>query len=99
MNKAIFTIILLIGLRTVNAQSDNSKIKYDLSVRDRFELWNGMNAKNYGDDSPTGVGKLNDKILYQRIITGLTFKPINKLTIAFHLQDSRAFGWSLRNSL
>jgi len=99
MNKAITIIILLIGLLKVNAQSDSSKIKFDLSVRYRFELWNGMNAKNYGDDSPTGVGKLNDKILYQRVITGLTFKPTNKLTIAFHLQDSRAFGWSLRNSL
>jgi hypothetical protein len=99
MNKAIFIVILLFGFTTVNGQSDNIKVKFDLSVRYRFELWNGMNAKNYGDDSPTGVGKLNDKILYQRLITGLTFKPTNKLTIAFHLQDSRAFCWSLRNSL
>ena len=99
MNKAIFIIILLLGFATVNGQSDNSKVKFDLSVRYRFELWNGMNAKNYGNDSPTGVGKLNDKIIYQRVIAGLTFKPINKLTMAFHMQDSRAFGWSLRNSL
>jgi len=98
MNKAITIIILLIGLVKVNAQSDSTKIKFDLSVRYRFELWNGMNAKNYGDDSPSAIGKLNDKILYQRVITGLTYLPSKKLTFAFHMQDSRAFGWSLRNS-
>ncbi len=98
MKKAIFTIILLMGLRTLNAQSGNSKIKFDLSVRYRFELWNGMNAKNYGNNGPAAIGKLNDKILYQRIITGLTFIPFGNLTFAFHMQDSRAFGWSLRNS-
>jgi Alginate export len=99
MKKAIFTIILLMGLVTLNAQSGNSKIKFDLSVRYRFELWKGMNAKNYGDNSPAAIGKLNDKILYQRVITGLTFVPHANLTFAFHMQDSRAFGWSLRNSL
>ena len=96
MNRAISIIILLLGFTSVNGQSDNSRVKFDLSGRYRFELWNRMNAKNYGDVSPAGVGKLNDKILYQRVITELTFKPINKITIAFHLQDSRAFGWSLR---
>ena len=99
MNKAFAIITLLICFTTVNGQSDKSKVKFDLSVRYRFELWNGMNAKNYGDDSPSAIGKLNDKILYQRVITGLTFTPSNKLSIVFHMQDSRAFGWSLRNSL
>jgi hypothetical protein len=99
MNKAVSIIILLISLLKVNAQSDNIKIKFDLSVRYRFELWNGMNAKNYGDDSPSAIGKLNDKILYQRLIAGLTLNTSEKLTIAFHMQDSRAFGWSLRNSI
>ena len=98
MNKAFSIIILLIGFTTVNGQSDNSKVKFDLSVRYRFELWNGMNARNYGDDSPTAIGKLNDNTLYQRVITGLTLKPSKKLTIGLHLQDSRAFGWSLQNS-
>ena len=98
MNIAICIIILIIGFTTISGQTENSKVKFDLSVRYRFELWNGMNAKNYGDESPTAIGKLNDKILYQRVITGLTFNPSKKLTIAFHLQDARAFGWSLRNS-
>ncbi len=79
MNKAISILIILLGFTTVNGQSDNSKVKFDLSVRYRFELWNGMNAKNYGDDSPTAVGKLNDKILYQRVITGLTFIAIQEI--------------------
>ncbi len=99
MYKVFNIIVLLAGFIAANGQSDGSKIKFDLSLRYRFELWNGMNAKNFGNDSPTGVGKLNDKILYQRIITGLTFTPSNKLSVAFHMQDSRAFGWSLRNSL
>ena len=38
-----------------------------------------MNAKNYGDDSQSAIGKLNDKILYQRVITGLTLKPSEKI--------------------
>ncbi|NCC74529.1 MAG: hypothetical protein EOM06_14200 [Sphingobacteriia bacterium] len=64
-------------------------------MRERVELWNGMNAKNYGD--PDGVGNLNDYFLLQRVIAGLTYSPNNKITISAHLQDSRAFGWSLRN--
>jgi len=63
-----------------------------------METWNGMNAKNYGDNSTVAIGKLNDKILNQRIIAGVTFESSKKLKITFHIQDSRAFGWSLRNS-
>ena len=98
MNKIITIIILLLGSGFLNGQNNISKIKFDLSVRYRFELWNGMNAKNYGDNSPGAIGKTDDKILFQRVITGLTFTSSGKLTIAVHLQDSRAFGWSLRNS-
>lgn len=82
----------------VSAQNNGGQLKFDLSVRYRFELWNGMNAKNYGDDSPDAIGSLNDKILLQRIIPGITYKNKN-FTAAFHLQDSRAFGWSLRNNI
>jgi len=79
------------------AQNDTASFKFDLSVRYRFELWNGMNAKNYSDDGPDAIGKLNDKILLQRVILGTTFSQ-KKLSIAFHLQDSRALGWSLRGN-
>jgi hypothetical protein len=56
-----------------------------------------MNAKNYGDDGSDAIGKLDDKILLQRIILGTTFSQ-KRINIAFHLQDSRAFGWSLREN-
>ena len=97
-NIYLLVLALFIMSQSITAQNDTVSFKFDLSVRYRFELWNGMNAKNYGDDSPTAIGKLNDKILYQRVITGLTLKPSKKLTVSLHLQDSRAFGWSLRNS-
>jgi len=97
-NIYFLVLALFIMSQSITAQNDTVSFKFDLSVRYRFELWNGMNAKNYGDDSPTAIGKLNDKILYQRVITGLTLKPSKKLTVSLHLQDSRAFGWSLRNS-
>jgi hypothetical protein len=99
MKRSVSIIVLLVGLIPAIGQTDSAKMKFDLAIRYRFELWNGMNSKNYGDNSPAAIGKLNDKTLYQRVITGLTFKPYKKLTIAFHMQDSRAFGWSLRNSL
>ncbi len=98
MKKTILLLFLLSSLSYVNAQRDSTKVKFDLAVRYRFESWNGMNAKNYGDNSSNAIGKLNDKILYQRIITGITWKPSAKIVISAHLQDSRAFGWSLRNS-
>ncbi|MGQ9621115.1 MAG: alginate export family protein [Bacteroidales bacterium] len=80
----------------IQAQDNGNQLKFDLSVRYRFEIWNGMNAKNYGDDSPDAIGSLNDKILLQRIIPGFTYSSTN-ITAGFHLQDSRAFGWSLKD--
>ena len=98
MNRILIIILILIPFLKVNAQADSAKIKFDVSVRYRFESWNGMNARNYGNDGPDGIGSLHDNILYQRIIAGLTYTPSAKLTLAAHMQDSRAFGWSLRNS-
>ena len=101
MKKAEFIIIVIVlevTAKTAFSQEDSLKIRFDMSLRYRMEAWNGMNAKNYGDDSPGAIGKLDDKILYQRIIAGVTFEPSKKLSLACHIQDSRAFGWSLRNS-
>ena len=80
------------------AQTDSSKIEFDFSLRERFESWSGMNAANYGDNSPDAIGSLHDNNLFQRVITGITYKPIKSLIFEFHMQDSRAFEWSLRNS-
>lgn len=92
--------LLLAGrLNPVWAETAAPDFRFDLSVRQRFELWNGMNARNYGDDRPNAIGELNDHHFYQRIIAGFTWNPSDQLTVAAHLQDSRAFGWSLRNSI
>jgi len=96
----VLLILLLISCSgSLSAQENSSKIiEFNGSIRERFELWDGMNAKNYGDDSPDAIGSLNDKLLYQRVIAGFVLHPISLVDIAFHLQDSRAFGWSLRDS-
>lgn len=99
MKQIVSYIALILLTLPVFSQNDSLKLKFDLTVRYRFELWDGMNAKNYGDNSATAIGKLDDKTLYQRIITGFSYQPVKRLTFALHIQDSRAFGWSLRNSL
>ena len=97
--KLLISLILFLTLfsHILLSQGDLTSFKFDLSIRYRFELWDGMNAKNYGDDSPESIGRLNDKILLQRIIPGVTWSGKN-ITAGFHIQDSRAFGWSLRNN-
>lgn len=97
-NKIINAIIILILFYNINiwAQEDSIRFKLDASIRERFESWDGMNAKNYGD--PNGVGSLNDNFLLQRVIAGFTYTPRKNIIISAHMQDSRAFGWSLRNS-
>ncbi len=92
------SVILILMMVPSFAQQDSARFDVDLSVRYRFEAWDGMNARNYGDNSTAAIGDLNDNILYQRIIAGFTYRPTGRITIAAHLQDSRAFGWSLRNS-
>lgn len=89
-------ILAIIANTNLYGQKDSAKVFFDASLRERFESWNGMNAKNYGD--PDGVGKLNDNILFQRVIVGFNYFPNKKITISAHLQDSRAFGWSLRDA-
>ena len=96
-NIYFLALALFVMSQSIMAQKDTAKFKFDLSIRYRFESWNGMNAKNYGDDGSDAIGKLDDKILLQRIILGTTYSQ-KKINIAFHLQDSRAFGWSLREN-
>lgn len=98
-NSYLFFALLLLGCPAIPAQNHFSTIKFDFSARYRFEAWNGMNAKNYGDKSPDGLGNLNDNLVYQRIIAGFTWNPNSSITVSGHMQDSRAYGWSLRNSL
>ncbi|HOU73804.1 alginate export family protein [Tenuifilum sp.] len=88
--------LVLPTFSNANTGGDSTLLEFNITLRERFEVWDGMNAKNYGD--PNGVGSLNDKILFQRIVAGFTFKPTSKIDFAAHIQDSRAFGWSLRDS-
>lgn len=94
---SIFALLLLV-FPELTAQNQKPAFNFDFSARYRFEAWNGMNAKNFGDESPDGQGNLNDNLLYQRIITGFTWNPNTNITVSAHLQDSRAYGWSLQNS-
>ena len=79
-------------------ENDSNKFQINGNIRYRYENWNGMNMLNYGDDNPNAIGNLNDNILLQRAILGFNYKPQKDIVLTFHLQDSRAFGWSLRNS-
>jgi hypothetical protein len=97
MRRLVIQILFLIlFVQILYSQEDLQGLRFDLSVRYRFEIWDGMNAKNYGDDSPEAIGIINDNILLQRIIPGITYRNKN-ITAAFHVQDSRAFRWSLRD--
>lgn len=96
--KQLYCIIILMFILKFELQSENSKLFFDANLRYRYESWNGMNAKNYGDDSENGIGKINDDFLLQRLVIGFEYKPSIDITVSAHLQDARAFGWSLRQS-
>lgn len=99
--KLISLLFLLINIFVDKGFSqliDTNIFQIDGNIRYRYEKWSGINMLNYGEDSPSSIGKLNDNILLQRIIFGFNYKPTKDISLSFHLQDSRAFGWSLRNS-
>ncbi len=87
-------LLLLLLCQHGYSQETGSGLSFDLSARYRFELFDGFNARNYGDDSRDATGRLDDKVLLQKIITGITYRKA-RFTASVHLQDSRAFGWSL----
>lgn len=99
----LFFCKLIFCLNNINnlysQEKDSVKFQIDGNIRYRYENWNGMNTLNYGDDSPNSLGNLKDNILLQRVILGLYYRPQKDVAFSFHLQDSRAFGWSLRNSV
>ena len=57
-----------------------------------------MNVKNYGDNSDNSIGEINDNLLLQRIVAGVKYKFTDNILLSAHIQDSRAFDWSLRQS-
>jgi hypothetical protein len=56
--RRLFTqiLFLILFVRVLYSQEDLNGIRLDLSVRYRFEIWDGMNAKKYSDDSPEAIG-------------------------------------------
>jgi len=94
---AFVLLVFVLNFQSTGQQKSN-QLLFDFSLRYRFEAWQGMNAKNYGDASPEGIGNLNDNILYQRIITGFRYQAAKNLELGLHMQDARAFGWSLRQA-
>ncbi len=77
-------------------ESSNLLWTIDGNIRYRFEQWDNANARFYGSEPE--MGNPNESILLQRIVAGTTIRVKNNITFSVHLQDSRAFGWSLCNS-
>lgn len=65
MFKILSISLFIAAFSVVFAETESTKLKIDGSVRYRSETWNGMNARNYGDDSSNAIGSLLDNILYQ----------------------------------
>lgn len=97
MTKWIIFLLIFTSIVKLIAQSDSSNIlKIDFELRERFELWNGMNMLCYGEK--TSVGESDDKFLFQRVIVGFNYNFLKHFKAVLRIQDSRAFGWSLANS-
>ncbi len=91
-------ILLFIFIETGVAQNIPAAWSVNGSLRYRLEKYSGYNARNYGDAGATALGELYDTMLLQRLIVGVSGAPGKNMLLALHLQDSRAFGWSLRDS-
>lgn len=93
--RLFFISVIALLLTPLSAQDRTPKLRFRFEIRQRFEAWNGMNMKNYGDDRTVATGSLNDRLLYQRITAGADYQASESLRFVFRIQDSRAFGWSL----
>ena len=76
-----------------------SEINHELTIRQRYEIWNGYNKKAFGDHSinPSGEkqGKADDKFILQRAIFGFSWEG-KSWAWRFDMYDSRAWGTSLK---
>lgn len=77
--------VSLLIYQSLSAQNDGVSLNFDLSVLYRFELWNGMNAKNY-----LKIGNL------QVQSAGIIRETLNKLIIKNLKMSS---GWPCRYCL
>ena len=90
---SFFGLFTLFPMMVFSQDTVSNSWTFDGNIRYRFEKWHNMNALYYGED--TCVGEPGDHILLQRIVAGSTFRFREDYCISFHMQDSRAFGWSL----
>ncbi len=95
--KFLFIIIIFFFIYQYSL-ADVNNMSINLNIRERFENWNGMNKKIYGDNSADAAGGIYDNFLLQRIAAGFTYNIGENFVISAHSQDSRAFGWSLRQA-
>lgn len=96
-DRLILGLFFLYGFHFAYAQETGLfRWSLDGDLRYRFESWDNANALSYGN--PPEYGRPDDKILLQRIIAGTTINSGRHLTISAHVQDARAFGWSLANA-
>ena len=89
-------LLLMAGIIPLNLSGQDSSDfnwTFDGSLRYRFERWDNMNTLYYGNTPTLGTPK--DNVLLQKIIAGPTFRFGNQVNFSLHIQDSRAFGWSL----
>ncbi len=74
-------------------------LNIDGQIRERFEYFDGLNKKSYGNQSIDSKGKKrgepDDSLLVQRIIVGIRYKWNTRITYSLHLYDARVWGWSL----
>jgi hypothetical protein len=77
------------------------KLSFDGEIRERFEIWDGLNKKAYGDQSLNFKGKktgnADDHLWLQRLIFGLTYQS-KWVTAKIHLYDASVWGWSLEQN-
>ena len=77
-------------------------ISFDGEVRERFEYFDGLNKKAYGNSSIDAKGEVrgesDDRLLVQRIIAGFTYRPNERTLLSVHMYDARVWGWSLDKS-
>jgi hypothetical protein len=89
MNKIVnFFVLSALCAVYLNAQTD-----VDAQLRLRFEMFENMNDKFYGENPKLGVS--DDKYLLSRIRLGLTHSFSDEFRARVSIQDSRVFGWDM----
>ncbi len=82
---------LFLSLSALSLMAD---ISYDTDIRFRYEYFDGMNEKYYGNNPI--IGENRDGYLLSRIRVGATYKASDDLTLRVSAQDAMAFDYSIK---